>query len=54
MNHVDVRHHFIQDYAEEETVKIKFVYSEENLADPFTKNLRDIQTLRVVYCIDLM
>ena len=37
--HIDVRHHFICDYIEYGTVKIQFVRSEENLADPFTKDL---------------
>ena len=32
-------HHFIHDYFEAGTVKTKSVHSEENMADPFTKNL---------------
>ena len=37
--HIDVCCHFVRDYVEDGTVKIEFVRSEENLADPFTKNL---------------
>ena len=39
MNHVVVRHHFIQGYIEDGTVKIKFIHSEKNISDQFTKNL---------------
>ena len=39
MKHIYVCHHFIHDYIEDRTVKIVFFGSEENLADPFTKNL---------------
>ena len=37
--HIDPRHHFICDYLEDRTEKTQFVFSEENLADTFTKNL---------------
>ena len=37
--HIDFFHHFIRDYIEEVTAKNQFVRSEENLADPFIKNL---------------
>ena len=36
---IDICHHFIRDYVGDGTVKIQFVRSEENLADPFTNNL---------------
>ena len=39
MNHIDVRHHFIQDYVEDGRVKIKIFRSEENVAYSFTNNL---------------
>ena len=35
--HIDVRHHFISDYVEDGTVKIKFFRSEGSIADSFTK-----------------
>ena len=41
MKHKDARNHFIRDYVEDGTVKIQFVRSEENTADPLTKNLSD-------------
>ena len=37
--HIDVCHNFIHDYVEDGTVKIKIFRSEENMANPFTKNL---------------
>ena len=40
--HIDVHHHFIHDYVEDETVKIQFFHSEGNMADPFTNNLRNV------------
>ena len=37
--HINIKHHFIREYVIDRTVQIKFVWSEENLADPFTKNV---------------
>jgi hypothetical protein len=37
--HVDTRYHYVREYIEEGVLKIIFVRSEENQADPFTKNL---------------
>jgi len=37
--HIDVHHHYVQDYIEDGIVKIKFVQSEQNDANIFTKNL---------------
>ena len=37
--HINIKHHFIREYVIDGTVQIKFVRSEENLADPFTKNV---------------
>jgi transposase InsO family protein len=37
--HVDVRYHFIREFVEDGIVKIVFVRSEENTADPMTKNV---------------
>ena len=39
MNHIYVRHNFICEYIEDGTVKNKYVCLEENIVDPFTKNL---------------
>ena len=39
MKHIYMCHHFIRDYIEDGTLKIKFFRSEENMVDPFTKNL---------------
>ena len=40
MNFLNLKkHHFIREYIVDGTVQIKFVRSEENLADPFTKNV---------------
>ena len=37
--HIDTRYHFVKDYIEDGIVKIKFVKSEDNDTDLFTKNL---------------
>ena len=36
--HIDVRYHYVREYIENGEVIIRFVRSEENQADPFTKN----------------
>ena len=36
--HINSRHHFIYDYVENLVVMIKFVSTEDNMEDPFTKN----------------
>ena len=52
--HKYVCHHFIHDYVEDGTVKIKFFRSEESMADPFTNNLSNgpfkFLTSRYVHC----
>ena len=37
--HVDIRHHFIRDLIEKETLAVDYVKSEDQLADIFTKPL---------------
>ena len=37
--HIRVKQHFIREYTVDGVVQIEFVRSEENLADPFTKNV---------------
>ena len=37
--HVDKRFHFVEDMVNDKEVEIKYVRSESNLADMFTKNL---------------
>ena len=37
--HINVKYHFIREYVVDGTVKINFVRSKDNLADPFTKNV---------------
>ena len=39
--HVDVRYHFVREFVEDGIVKVKFVRSEDNKADVFTKNVRN-------------
>ena len=34
-----MKYHFIREYVVDGTVQINFVRSEDNLADPFTKNV---------------
>ena len=39
--HVDTRRHFVSHYVEDGKIKIKFVRSEDNNADIFTKNANE-------------
>ena len=39
MRHVDIRGFYIRDYVEDGVVKIVFVKSVNNKADPYTKNV---------------
>ena len=36
--HIDVRYHYVREYIEDGIVMIRFVKSEDNDADPYTKN----------------
>ena len=36
--HLDAKFHFVRDYIEDGVVSVVFVRSEDNRADPFTKN----------------
>ena len=38
--HIEVRYHFIQNCVEEDKVKLKYVQTEDQLADLFTKPLK--------------
>ena len=40
--YLNTKYHFIRQYVEDKIIKFIFVMSEENLADPFTKNVRSI------------
>jgi len=46
--HIDIRHHFIRDLAEEKVVTLEHVTTEEQLTDIFTKALdvRQFERLR--------
>lgn len=37
--HIDVRYHFVRDLVEAEVIKFEYVKTEENRADPNTKNV---------------
>ena len=39
--HVDTRYHFVREHVENNVLKIIFVKSEENKADPYTKNVSE-------------
>ena len=40
--YLDTQYHFVREYVENGTVVVVFVRSEENRADPFTKNVTEI------------
>jgi hypothetical protein len=39
MKHIDIAYHFVRHRQEEKEIEVKYVPSEENIADPFTKPL---------------
>ena len=39
MKHVQAKYHFIKNYVEDGAILVKYVSSENNLADPMTKNV---------------
>ena len=51
--HIDTKIHFIRDYVENGTVIIKFIASEDNLADPLTKNVNQ-KIMSKNFCFLLM
>jgi hypothetical protein len=40
-NRIDIRHHFVRGYIEDDILKMVLVRSEENDADIFTKNVTE-------------
>ena len=38
--YLDTQYHFVREYVDNKTVMVKFVRSEDNYADLFTKNVR--------------
>ena len=41
MKHIDVRHHFIRNLVEKRIIKIRFIKSEDNIANILTKNVKE-------------
>jgi hypothetical protein len=41
--HINVRHHFLRDHVEKRDIKVKFIDTERQLADIFTKPLDSSQ-----------
>ena len=37
--HINIKYHYVQEYVENRIVQIRFVRTDENAADPFTKNI---------------
>merc|ERR1711981_940340 len=44
--HIGTRYHFVRDYVQNGLIKIRFITSEENTADIFTKNTAQDTFLR--------
>ena len=40
--YLDTQYHFVREYVENGTVVVVFVRSEDNRADPFTKNVTEV------------
>ena len=51
--HIDIKYHYIREQNDVGLIKVKFVKSEENLVDLFTKNLQgklsDYRASKLVY-----
>ena len=45
--HIMLRYHFVKDYVQKGMVKLKYVPSEKNLADIFTKPMKKIAFKRL-------
>ena len=39
--HIDMRHHFVRNLVEKRIIKIRFIKSEDNIANIFTKNVKE-------------
>ena len=54
--HIDARHHFIRDCIEEGLIKLKYVRTEDQLADLFTKSLGRVKfcELRAKVCVTIV
>nr|GEX32032.1 retrovirus-related Pol polyprotein from transposon TNT 1-94 [Tanacetum cinerariifolium] len=52
--HIDVRHHFIKDHVEKGTIELYFVGTEYQLADLFTKSLREARFKFLVEKLGMM
>ena len=39
--YLDTRIHFVREYVEDGVIKVKYVKTSENEADPFTKNVNE-------------
>ena len=46
--HIDVHYHYVRELIEKKLIEVEFVRSEDNLADPFTKNLGEESLNRLV------
>ena len=40
--HIDIKYHYVREHIVDGKVQIKFVKSEDNRADPYTKNVSKI------------
>ena len=38
--HIDTQYHFVREYIENGSVKVIYIRSDKNKADPFTKNIK--------------
>ena len=41
--HVELKYHFVREYVDKGTLAVEFVRTENNKADPFTKNVGGVK-----------
>ena len=45
--HIEIRHHFIRDHVQKGDIELKFVYTDNQLADILTKPLSEDRFIRI-------
>ena len=53
-NHIEIRHHFLRDHIKKADVVIKFVSTENQLADIFTKPFSEEHFIKISYELGMM
>ena len=52
--HIDIRHHFLRDHVQKENISLNFISTEKQLADIFSKPLREEQFSKIRHELGMM